>query len=132
MMATDFGTATLGITDIPLISTQTSDPIIVIGQRVARRLLTPRGGLAAIGDDPNFGWDVRQYLNGRMSPVRLAAAQQQIKDECEKDEAVLSADVQISFVSGGAMKISIELTGASGPFTLVLDVSQLTVTVVFG
>lgn len=131
-MSTDYGAATLGVSDIPLMSVTSTDPYLVVGQRVARRLLTPRGGLAAIGDDPNFGWDVRQYTNGRLSPSALAQAQAQIKNECEKDEEVASADVTMTFVNGGALTITIKLTGATGPFTLVLPVQNLSAAQIFG
>ena len=130
-MATNYGTATLGIADVPLISTQTSDPVLVVGQRVARRLITPRGGLVAIGGDPLFGWDVRQYTNGKMSPAAQQQAVQQIKAECEKDEAVQSASVTIVYSFNGALTISIALTSAVGPLTLVLPVANLTAAQVY-
>lgn len=130
-MATNYGIATLGVTDIPLISISTSDPFLVVGQRIARRLLTPRGGLAAIGGDPNFGWDVRQYINGKLSPTALAQAQQAIAAECLKDEAVQSASVTFAYAFNGALTISIQLVGASGPFQLVLPVQDLTTAQVF-
>lgn len=130
-MATNYGIATLGVTDVPLISISTSDPFLVVGQRIARRLLMPRGGLAAIGGDPNFGWDVRQYINAKLSPTALAQAQQQIAAECEKDEAISSAKVTFGYSFNGALTISIQLVGASGPFQLVLPVQDLTTAQVF-
>lgn len=125
-MATNFGTSTLGVTDVPLKSISTSSPFLVVGQRVMRRLLTPRGGLASIGGDPNFGWDVRQYINGRVSSSTLAQAQQEIQNECLKDEEVLSATVSFVYAFNGALSITIQLTGATGPFSLVLPVQNLT------
>lgn len=131
-MSTDYGTATLGVSDIPLISIRSSDPYLVIGQRIARRLTTPRGGLAAIGDDPNFGWDVRQYTNGRLSPVLLAQAKSQIEAECTKDEEISAAFATLTFANGGALTITLQLTSAAGPFTLVMPVANLSATLIFG
>jgi hypothetical protein len=119
------------VSDTGLVDQIVTSPYLVIGQRLARRLQTPRGGLAAVGDDPNFGWDVRQYTNGRLSAGELAKAQQQISAECTKDEEVSAADVAITFVNGGALTITIRLTSAVGPFSLTLNVSQLTVAAVF-
>ncbi len=125
-MSTSYGVATLGVTDIPLKSVSTSDPYLVVGQRVMRRLLTPRGALAAIGGDPNFGWDIRQYINGKLSGTSLAQAQQEITNECLKDEAVLSANVSFAYSFNGPLTITVALVGASGPFSLVLPVQNLT------
>jgi hypothetical protein len=131
-VATNYGSDTTCITDTPLIDLQISDPQQVIGQRVARRLQTPRGGLAAIGDDPNFGLDIRQYTLARMNPAQLSQASSQISAECTKDEEVSAADVTLTFVNGGPMIVTIQLQSAAGPFTLTLSVSALTTTLVFG
>lgn len=125
-MATNYGTATLGVTDVPLKSISSSSAYLVVGQRVMRRLLTPRGGLASIGGDPNFGWDIRQYTNGRVSSAALAQAQQEIQRECLKDEEVLGASVTFAYAFNASLVITIQLTGATGPFSLVLPVQNLT------
>ena len=130
-MATDYGVATLGISDVPLKSISSNDPFLVVGHRVARRLQTPRGGLAAVGGDPNFGWDIRQYTNGKMSQSTLAQAQQEIRNECLKDEEVLDAVVSFVYTFNGALTITIQITGASGPFALVLPVQNLTAAQIF-
>lgn len=127
-MAINFGSDTYCISDIPLIDLQVTDAKTLVAQRLARRLTTPRGGLAAIGDEADFGWDVRQYVNGRMSPALLSQAQQQIAAECLKDEEVASCDVSMSFVNGGALTITLQVTTADGPFSLVLNVSQVSYT----
>jgi hypothetical protein len=132
MAAVQYGSDTVCVTDVPFVDTQTADPFLVVGQRVARRLQTPRGGLASVSDDPNFGWDVRQYLNAKMSPTQVSQAQRQVEAECLKDEEVQSATCTITFVFGtGALTIAVQLVASAGPFTLVLNVSQLTTTVLF-
>lgn len=129
-MTTFYGSDSNCLTDVGLFDLQITDPIILIGQRIFRRLYTPRGGLAAVGDDPSFGWDVRQYALGRLSPTQIDQAARQISAEILKDEQVQSAVVAISFVNGGAITIKIDGIASSGPFQLTLNVNQLTVSAV--
>lgn len=132
-MATDYGYDTACVSDVGLVDVVITSPQRVIGERVARRLLTPRGGLAAV--DPaaaDFGIDVRQFLLGRLSPSSKSQLQQIISSECVKDEEVLNADVTVTFVNGGALTIAIRLTSAAGPFILTLNVTALTTELIFG
>lgn len=124
-MSVFYGSDTACVSDVGYIDQQVTSPALVIGQRLARLLQTPRGGLAIIGDDPNRGWDIRQYCLAKLSPVEIAVAQQQIKYECEKDEEVQSA-VVVATQSNGIFTITITITAASGPFTLVGNISQFT------
>lgn len=130
-MATFYGSDSYCISDVGLIDFQVTNPTQLIGQRIARRLQTPRGALAGIGDDPNFGWDVRQYINAALTPVSIAQAQAQIQAECTKDEEVQSAEVTLAQNAGGGLTITIVLTTATGPFTLTLAVTALTVDAIF-
>lgn len=131
-MATNYGSDTYCITDIPLVDIQVTAPQQIIGQRVARRLTTPRGALGLIGDDGNFGFDVRQFFNAKLSPTEIATAQQQIADECLKDEQVGTATVELTYVAAsGDVSIRVRMTSAAGPFAFVLQVSQLTAALIF-
>lgn len=116
--------------DTPLIAIPTTDPFIVVGQRVRNRLSTPRGGLAIIGGDPNFGWDVRRYVLARVSGAKLAQAEQQVQAEVLKDEAVQSTVVRFVY-SANVLTISVDCMLAVGPLQLVLTVTALTVTAVY-
>lgn len=129
-MATFFGSDTTCVSDVPLIDLQITDPRVLIGQRVARRLQTPRGGLASIGDNPDGGWDCRQYVNMKLAPGDIATAQGQIQNECLKDEAVQSAVVTM-IQAGSVLTITIRLLSAVGPLTLTMNVQQLTVEAIF-
>lgn len=124
MMAADLGTDVGGFLDV--------DPEgkMVSGRRclaeaAARRLITPRGRLI---DDPNYGTDVREYLNDDMGPADLALMFSAVIAECLKDERVVGADVTGTFVNG-AVTLNITLTDGDGPFSLVLSVSVTSVTV---
>ena len=130
-MATNYGQDSYCLNDILLIDTQVTDPIVLIGQRLARRLTTPRGALAAVGDDPDQGWDCLQYVNAKLTSAQITIAQAQIQAECLKDEEVLSAAVRMTF-SGNALTIAISGTSSQGPFNLTVAIDQLTVQLIFG
>lgn len=130
-MSAFYGSDTACVSDLGLVDTQISDPVQVIGQRIARRLQTPRGALALIGDDPDFGFDVRQLVNGKYAPADIHAAQTTIQNEVQKDEQVDSAIVSISIGAGGLLAIGLQVVSAVGPFGLTLNVTDLTVDVVF-
>jgi hypothetical protein len=129
-MATFYGSDTACTTDLPLIDLQITNPSTLIAQRLIRRLLTPRGGLASVGDDANFGWDVRQYLNAAMTAAAKDKAQREIQSECLKEDQIASATCTVSLVNG-TLTIAISAVAATGPFDLTLNVNQLTVDAVF-
>lgn len=130
-MATFYGSDSACTTDLPLISTTVTDPKQLIGQRTVRRLTTPRGALGLINDDPNFGFDVRQYVNAKLSPDQIAAAQSNIQDEVTKDEQVQSADVSFTIGAAGAVTIEIAMQTLAGPFSMTLTVNELTTQALF-
>lgn len=129
-MAVNYGQDTFCITDVPLIDTQVTNPALLVGQRLARRLQTPRGALAFINGDPNAGYDVRGLILGKLDPGTIAAAQTQIENECLKDECVQTVTCTVAS-SNGNVTISIKGTLAVGPFAFVLTVQQLTAQVFF-
>lgn len=124
-MATFYGSDSSCLTDVGLVDVQITNPITLIAQRLARRLQTPRGGLAAFGGPADFGWDLRQYINMKMTTGTRSTAQQQIANECVKDEQVQSADVDLQ-VSGERVTVVINVISSAGPFQLTGDVSQFT------
>lgn len=97
----------------------------VLAEALARRLSTPRGGLI---DDPNYGTDVRGYLNDDLSKADIARIGAAVDAECRKDERVLRTTTQVGFVSG-ALTLSIQVVDLSGPFRLVLGVTDVSVDV---
>ncbi len=130
-MATFYGSDTACIDDLPLIGTTITDPVQLIGQRTVRRLTTPRGALALINDDPNFGFDVRQYINAKLSPAQIATAEASITDEVTKDEEIQDAVVSFSLGAAGAISIDISMQTNAGPFSLTLNVNDLTTQLLF-
>lgn len=121
-----YGRGIAGISDWPKIFVFIGGQQI-LGQDLAHRLQTPRGSLAW---DPDAGWDVRLLLRGALTQVQIHAAQGAISAECEKDERVNAAAVELTFIAAaGTLIITITITGAAGPFILVLSVDALTVAV---
>lgn len=115
-------------TDVSCVFDATPNMAMVSGRRclaeaVARRLITPRGRL--IGS-PNYGFDLTQYLNDDLTAgdlIRIAAG---ATSEVKNDERVLAAMVSIA-LAFGVMTVKVLLEDASGPFTLVLSISDVTV-----
>jgi phage baseplate assembly protein W len=92
-----------------------------IGEAIARRLQTPRGGLI---DDPNYGYDLTDFLNDDLTTADLALIQSNVNAECVKDERVTAASTTLTF-TGGVLIVTIAVTTSAGPFTLVLSVSSV-------
>lgn len=98
----------------------------VIAEALLRRLSTPAGGLFY---DPDYGYDVRQLLNAPLSTADLARARIAIVAECQKDQRVDSCEAEVA-LSGSSLRLTLSITTASGPFSLVADVSAVTVSLI--
>ena len=116
-----------------------------LAENLARRLITPRGTLI---DDPNYGYDLTGFTNADMAPSDIAQMQSGITSEFLKDERVTGAQVTVQFVGPsqvsaaqtatisnpqptplGVIIINAVISDSTGPFTLVLSVSNVTVTI---
>jgi hypothetical protein len=120
----DFGTdvSTFPVLDVTFSLTSGQR---VVGEQLARRLMTPRGSLPWA---PNDGLDLRGMLSAKFTASMLYKWRSQIVGECEKDERVRSADVTITpAVDFLSAVITITVTTADGPFALVLGVDKVTV-----
>jgi len=93
-----------------------------LGNALARRLMTPRG---ALHYDPQYGTDVRLYLNAGMTPQQMGQVQGDIASEVSKDERIDSPTVTVAFV-GSAMSITVACVTADGPFDFIISVNKLT------
>ena len=99
----------------------------VVAEAVARRLTTPRGTLP---DDPNYGTDLRAWLNESMTPATLTQVRSAAERECLKDERLQSADATVSYdAASGTLSVVLALALSAGPtFRLVLGVTAVSVT----
>ena len=95
-------------------------------QAIARRLGTPRGDLGRIGDDPDYGTDLRAYVGADVGPRVVFEVQSSAEREALKDERTLSA-VAVATFAGDALMVALRLADADGPFSLTLAVSDVTV-----
>jgi len=122
---TDFGTDFSALPDLSFVlqSGQAN-----LAEAIARRLMTPRGGLFY---DPTYGMDLRGYLNEALTDATRYEIETLVAAECEQDERVLAATATV--VEGApnsrTIQVSIELETAAGPFRLILAVSAVAVEV---
>jgi phage baseplate assembly protein W len=96
-----------------------------LGLQLIRRLSTPRGALFY---DPNYGDDIRLFLNKPITPSTIKQIEYVVKTQCEQDPRVDNADVSVTYnQSLLALVVTISITTFLGPFTLVISVSSLTI-----
>lgn len=120
----DFGSDISCIADIDASFAVVTGPT-ALAQAIARRLTTPRGALPYA---PDYGTDVRLWLNDSFTTAQAGALQAAIEQEVEQDERVLSASAFASYDSTAqALAVSLQLDTAEGPFGLVLSISATTV-----
>lgn len=98
----------------------------VVAEALARRLSTPRGSMPF---HPDYGLDLRAYLNEAMTDAKLYQLRAGVELECEQDERVLTADVKATFVqSTFSLRVQVNATLNTGnELRFVLNVSQVTV-----
>jgi phage baseplate assembly protein W len=125
-VATDYGTELSLLKDIASDS-RTVSGFRVVGEAIFRRLTTPRGRLIA---DPNYGFDLTQYVNADMSPRDIAGLRSGIAAECVKDERVNAVTVDATLERNGLLTVSIVLDLGTQTFTLVIAASSVTVDLV--
>lgn len=97
-----------------------------VAQAIARRLSTKNGALALVGDDPDYGSDLRELVGEDVGPRALFELQARAEAEALKDERVLTAKASGS-LAAGVLTLVLALSDADGPFRLVLAVSEATV-----
>lgn len=123
-MATDYGRGIDCVTDLPVRFTPAT------GTRnlaccIARRLQTRRGALTHA---PNDGIDVRDWINAAMTTGELSQLARAVQLEVAKDDRVDDVRVEAeTSTTGESVTLTIYIRAAEGPFTLVLNVSDVTV-----
>lgn len=124
-MARDYGT------DISCVSDCSPEMAEVSGRRslleaIARRLITPRGRLI---DDPNYGFDLTQFINDDVSPADLARIKSGIEAEGIKDERVISIVAGLNLLASGVLIVTVDITDEAGEFSAVLSVNAVTISI---
>jgi hypothetical protein len=96
-----------------------------LGNNLARRLGTVLGSMP---DDPNYGFDLRDMLNGGFTPTQLGQLRASVVAECLKDPRVQDCQAAFSWNSPqAAFTATLTITTADGVFTFVLGVSDVSV-----
>jgi hypothetical protein len=120
----DFGVDAACVEDVDSTFTLASG-LQNVGMAQARRFITPRGGLFY---DPDYGLDLREFLNAGVTDAQIANLPDDIRAEAEKDERIAKATVDLLFDRAAeTMRITIVNQTAAGPFTLVMGISSVTV-----
>lgn len=122
---TDYGT------DIAMTADATDiDPAfgLVSGRRclaeaVARRYQTPLGRLL---DDPDYGFDLAGEIHDDLGPADVGRISSQAAAESDKDQRVVSTEAEATFLRG-VLTLAAVINDGQGPFSLVLGVSGVTV-----
>lgn len=99
---------------------------VQLAQALGRRITMRRGELGWIGDDPDQGVSIFDYLGSSTdasTAFRCAAA---VQAEMMRDERVLACEASAS-VTDGTLTLTARIADADGPFRLVLVVSAVTV-----
>jgi phage baseplate assembly protein W len=123
-LATDFGSDVSAIPDLdPAFTLRTGAR--VLGEALARRLMTPSGSLFY---DPDYGLDLRAFLNESFTPRTAAKLQTLIAAEVQKDPRVASVAVVVTFnPAARTMRVQLSVEADAGPFQFVLGVDAVTV-----
>lgn len=91
---------------------------------ILRRLQVPRGGLFY---QPDYGLDIRLYLNEALTQKRLYELQALIEAEALKDARVLAVAVAIEIERHDALIITLRVATRLRKFALVVEVGKLEV-----
>lgn len=100
---------------LPELSFQVKSGLENLREALARRLMTPRGGLWY---DASYGLDIRQFIGEAVDDggYEIAAL---IEAELEGDERVLNATVTITGLTLDSLDFTAEVETARGPFQLI-------------
>lgn len=119
---TDHGTDLAGVSDLEITMREISGRK-ALAHRIARRLQTPRGGLFY---DPDFGYDLRQFVSGSVLPEGTIEAS--VENEALKDEGVEDVQIDVRFFTGTKrLRVFVAVNDSEGGFDFVLDVTDVTV-----
>lgn len=126
-MSVDFGTDIACTTSIGS-RFQLASGFINLANALVRRLITPRGTLDYA---PDYGYDVRDWLNHDTGQASMFTLQAAIDAECQKDERVQSSSsTVVPTPSLGILAITISVITAAGPFKFVTNVSNANAVIV--
>lgn len=101
---------------------------LALAQAIARRLSTRNGDLALIGDDPDYGSDLRELVGEDVDDRAAFEIAARAEKEALKDERVRTASATVT-LAGTSHLLSLALSDADGPFRLTLAITDVSVSV---
>lgn len=104
----------------------------LVAEAAYRRLTTPRGMLRGGEDEADYGLDLADLIGSASTAADAAALEGRIQTELLKDERIETVNaVVVRTVVGPATSLNITITAqtSSGPFELVLGVSDVTIAI---
>jgi hypothetical protein len=127
MATTDYGTEFRCLNDIDYGLSVETDEDKVIAYSIFRCLSTDKGALAAIGDDPEYGYGLLRLVNSEFDNLDVSGEAGRIKQAAEYDPRVASADVKVSYNrSTETLTVEMQVTKQDGSvFDLVIGIDQL-------
>lgn len=100
------------------------DSPLAVAQAMYRRLTTAHG---TVPDDPDYGLDVRDFLNRGLTRLSLQEIPGQIRGELRKDDRIEPTTLSIDMtISADFKSFSLDIRGeaAAGPYSLTLAVTD--------
>lgn len=129
---TDYGTDTYCLD--ALRTGRMASGAILVGQRLYHALITPRGALLGGPDEESFGEDLADLVGSPAGKESERAIRSKVQRAAAKDEEILSVSVDIltTTETTGAVSHEVRISAdtARGPFSLVLAVSELSISLV--
>lgn len=94
-----------------------------LANAILRRWQTPRGGLFS---DPNYGTDLRDWVNASSTPTNLYQLASAAEAEAEKDPRVTSCVASAVYNANEVgFDVTAQIVTGAGPFTLVAQCTQI-------
>ncbi len=117
---------------MPLVSGRTA-----LAQAVLHRLSTPPGdpneGGAGLINLPEYGIDLRNFLNSALSAGDLRQLERRTEQQVLEDDRVESVRLRIDLdVALSIMTIEVSLIDAQGPFDLQIEIDDVTISLLRG
>jgi hypothetical protein len=116
-----------GAVDVDPLGPLLTGPRVAL-EGIARRLSTPRGALTYAGL-PDYGYDLMALAAKRMSALAQLRAAAAIQQEAAKEQGVLGCTARVVAESNTTFRVELSVRLASGPYQLVLSVTDLSLTV---
>lgn len=125
----DFGK---DFTAIPDLGFGVKESYANLAEAIGRRLTTPSLQLFY---DRTYGFDVREYLNETWNDAIAYEFTSLVEAEIRKDGRVIDCKVSVdatNILASRQLQVYVEATTTFGPFSLVVNVSDLNAEVLYG